>query len=505
MSALFLVLLLDKDDNAPTSISMSSACPTHGSRASLLLAAVALLVLGLLASTALQLMRRRQPLDAHDALPVTTVPVFLAAGATQAGQRAAHSTLRAACEHYRLELSVRMKALDDMVHVHLPGWKDSGDAEGEGSCDDDLTARLQARMWKAFEGLPACWQTNDDVLARLLRFPEATTALPPTNEIHQEAGNESTSPSSSSSSSSTPSFSSYNDAVQVLTHLYRDWTVEGQEVRRKTYGPILQAVARLLPRAGGGKILVPGAGLGRLAFELAVGGQHHVTALDISPVMVTASASVLGLVLSSSSSFFSTGEEAAAVFSFYPFLHDPLLNQRSHARRFHAVTFPDVGALQQVQQATRRRGERRRKEPSSSSSSSFPSLALELGDFVQLAAQPTWAASQDAVVTCFFIDTGHNVLSYLASIHRLLKEGGVWINLGPLNYHQTLKQGAVQLTLEELEAAAQGMGLEKVEGWVEESCAYRPEPTAPESAFLRTDVYQPVFGVYRKTKTSSKA
>ena len=41
----------------------------------------------------------------------------------------------------------------------------------------------------------------------------------------------------------------------------------------------------------------------------------------------------------------------------------------------------------------------------------------------------------DSVVTCFFIDTAHNIVEYLRVIHGALRPGGVWINLGPLLYH----------------------------------------------------------------------
>lgn len=71
----------------------------------------------------------------------------------------------------------------------------------------------------------------------------------------------------------------------------------------------------------------------------------------------------------------------------------------------------------------------------------------------------------DVVVTCFFIDTAHNIVEYIEIISKILKDGGVsswsvgmrfsfssffhitysllfnlsgwqiWINLGPLLYH----------------------------------------------------------------------
>lgn len=56
------------------------------------------------------------------------------------------------------------------------------------------------------------------------------------------------------------------------------------------------------------------------------------------------------------------------------------------------------------------------------------------GDFLDVMG-PHTADTYDAVVTCFFIDTAHNVLDYLRRISLVLKPGGKWINLGPLLYH----------------------------------------------------------------------
>lgn len=41
----------------------------------------------------------------------------------------------------------------------------------------------------------------------------------------------------------------------------------------------------------------------------------------------------------------------------------------------------------------------------------------------------------DAMVTCFFIDTAHNILEYIEKIWIMLKPGAVWVNIGPLLYH----------------------------------------------------------------------
>ena len=48
---------------------------------------------------------------------------------------------------------------------------------------------------------------------------------------------------------------------------------------------------------------------------------------------------------------------------------------------------------------------------------------------------PEHAGQWDAVATCFFIDTAHNVVEYLEIISRMLRPGGVWVNFGPLLFH----------------------------------------------------------------------
>ncbi|KAM1492435.1 hypothetical protein EV2_025128 [Malus domestica] len=64
----------------------------------------------------------------------------------------------------------------------------------------------------------------------------------------------------------------------------------------------------------------------------------------------------------------------------------------------------------------------------------------------------------DAVVTCFFIDTAHNIIEYIEIISRILKDGGVWINLGPLLYHFADVYGqdeiSIELSLEDVKRVA---------------------------------------------------
>ena len=64
---------------------------------------------------------------------------------------------------------------------------------------------------------------------------------------------------------------------------------------------------------------------------------------------------------------------------------------------------------------------------------------------------PFLSDSWDCVATCFFIDTAHNVIEYVETIWKILKPGGVWINLGEslsvrqLHVNSTGEQNAFQV------------------------------------------------------------
>lgn len=86
------------------------------------------------------------------------------------------------------------------------------------------------------------------------------------------------------------------------------------------------------------------------------------------------------------------------------------------------------------------------------------------------------------VITCFFIDTAHNVLEYLELIAKLLRRpsesprgrGGVWLHLGPLHYvHE--QAHCLRLTWEELRGAAEAMGFRFLHQEVR-TCKYKQPP-----------------------------
>lgn len=94
----------------------------------------------------------------------------------------------------------------------------------------------------------------------------------------------------------------------------------------------------------------------------------------------------------------------------HPYVHS-FSNHLSSASLLRPVTLPDV-------------------DPSSLPPGSRFSLIA--GDFCDVYGAGDEDGKWDAVVTCFFLDTAKNVVQYLRIIHRILKKGGLWINLGPL-------------------------------------------------------------------------
>ena len=69
---------------------------------------------------------------------------------------------------------------------------------------------------------------------------------------------------------------------EALEHFVRDWSDEGRRERCQTFGLVLDALKRLEHEVSGRrKVLVPGAGLGRLAWEISQLGSftYHLSVL----------------------------------------------------------------------------------------------------------------------------------------------------------------------------------------------------------------------------------
>lgn len=77
-------------------------------------------------------------------------------------------------------------------------------------------------------------------------------------------------------------------------------------------------------------------------------------------------------------------------------------------------------------------------------------LNLVEGDFVTQFLPHGELKAFDVVATLFFIDTARNLVDYLETIAKVLKTGGVWVNMGPLLY---VTAPLVELSLDVLDVA----------------------------------------------------
>lgn len=211
--------------------------------------------------------------------------------------------------------------------------------------------------------------------------------------------------------------------LYAMKHFVRDWSEEGLHERQTTYPCVLEAVRKEFPtdkpRSNPPKILVPGAGLGRLAHEIADLGGFQVTMNEFASSMNIAYHYLTTLTTPNASTI-------------HPYV-DWWSHRASTAHLLRGVSFPDDTELL----------------------AKSSSVSLIEGDFTT--ALKAHEGTYDALVSHFFIDTATNILTYLETIHALLKPGGLWINFGPLLYGT---MPALQLSLDEVIAMAESLGLE---------------------------------------------
>lgn len=202
-------------------------------------------------------------------------------------------------------------------------------------------------------------------------------------------------------------------ARTTVRQFYRDWSTEGREERRACHEPVIrdlgQAFAHYQDKAFV-KILVPGAGLGRLVFELCSRG-YTVEGNEISYHQLVASNWVLNHTAH------------AKQFDLYPFALD-FSNVISRDDQLQVVKVPDVHPATELEKASEGK-----------QIHAFDRMSMSAADFVVLYSDNHHQSMFDAVVTVFFIDTAPNFLRYVEVICNCLKSGGYWINLGPLLWH----------------------------------------------------------------------
>lgn len=199
----------------------------------------------------------------------------------------------------------------------------------------------------------------------------------------------------------------------TIRQFYRDWSAEGMIERSTCYDPVMKDLIDKFgeyPHKKRIKVLVPGAGLGRLVFELCLRG-YAVEGNEISYHQLLASNWVLNFA------------KHAKQFDLYPFVMDfsNLISRESQMRMFK---IPDIHPGTELGTAS--------DDPRTHSCGPMDMTAA---DFLVLYGDEKHKHMFDVVVTVFFIDTAPNVLRYIEVIRHCLTHGGIWINLGPLLWH----------------------------------------------------------------------
>ena len=133
-------------------------------------------------------------------------------------------------------------------------------------------------------------------------------------------------------------------------------------------------------------MLVPGAGLGRLAYEIAHRG-FECQGNEFSLFMLFGSNYILNRC---------KGLDSVKI---HPYIHQ-FTNVASVDDATAEVAFPDA-------------------DPNDLPEDSKFSMAA--GDFLEVYADPEYENSQDVVVTCFFIDCAHNILDFIQLINKVKK------------------------------------------------------------------------------------
>nr|OQO29464.1 hypothetical protein B0A51_02771 [Rachicladosporium sp. CCFEE 5018] len=194
----------------------------------------------------------------------------------------------------------------------------------------------------------------------------------------------------------------------TIRQLYRDWSAEAASERDAVYVPLFNALEAHLPKSAApdespSRVLVPGAGLGRLAWELA-GRGYATEGNEISYHQLIASHYILNRTAR-------TGQH-----KLYPWAL-AFSNHLTRENQLRAFSIPDVHPAALLD------------------SEHGGSLHMTAGDFCALYREPRYADAFDAVVTCFFIDTAPNIIYYIETVKRCLKSSGIWVNVGPLLWH----------------------------------------------------------------------
>ena len=248
----------------------------------------------------------------------------------------------------------------------------------------------------------------------------------------------------------------YDTSSHILTHMTREWTESGASIRIDTHDWIVDELLTYHNQLDSSTdcqdsplspVLVPGAGLGRLAFDIAFTQSNRagtntksqvfypfvVEAIDNSLVMGAAAYQLF---------HYHHSEHDEENLKIYPMANDPFINEEDIERRWTQSVFPEEKVSDQLNLL--------KNMKQSSNNFQQPNISYVIGDFVSIYASPTKHGVYGSVATCFFIDTATNIYEYITTVRNLLRTGGLWINLGPVQWHRNAQLQPTTAELKDL-------------------------------------------------------
>ena len=221
----------------------------------------------------------------------------------------------------------------------------------------------------------------------------------------------------------------HSKTESTLRQIVREWSEEGAAERALSFGPLLTALDEYATQHRDGaalNVLVPGAGLGRLVFEVARAG-HHAEGNEFSYQMLLGSSYLLNGGLTVNSRVIAPFATTAT-------------NQRSWEDRLRLVPYPDVCVAETPLSGT---------------------MGMSAGSFEHTYGEAEESANTFDVVLCsFFLDTAHCIDDYVSVLRHCLRPGGRVISLGPALWHYSGMAGeeSVDLPWAEVREAFESKG-----------------------------------------------
>jgi carnosine N-methyltransferase len=223
--------------------------------------------------------------------------------------------------------------------------------------------------------------------------------------------------------------SQMSKVTSVLKSLTRDWSDEGKAERQMSYVPIIDSVRKYVPvfrsttsdtpllssTPERSRIIVPGAGVGRLMCDLCSLG-YSVQGNEFSLYMLLASDFILN----------------GPIKSGRPIHISPWLLETRNLHSFddqtRVVAIPDKDPYELVMETFG-------NSPDTVNESTCPDFSMVAGDFVSIYSSDQHLASWDCVAACFFLDASPSIVEYLQVCYEMLRPTGLLISFGPLLWH----------------------------------------------------------------------